>query len=108
MVAHDRRRLYEGWGINILDRNIRLANIAAMCKTIIDWRNERKMKQAEAAALVGVTQGTWAKWEAGQVPPEQCLSVHQATRIPLHRLRPDIYPAPPMRRESDRKKAGCP
>jgi transcriptional regulator with XRE-family HTH domain len=75
-----------------------------MCKTITDWRNARKLKQAEAAALVGVTQGTWAKWEAGQVPPEQCLTVHGATGIPLHELRSDIYPTPPMRRSTDRRK----
>ena len=74
-----------------------------MCKTILDWRNERKLTQTEAAALVGIGQAAWAKWEKGQVPAEQCLKVHRLTDIPLHELRPDIYPAPPMRRATDRK-----
>jgi len=74
-----------------------------MCKTIFDWRQARKITQTEAAELAGVGQPAWAKWEKGQVPAEQCLKVHRITAIPLHLLRPDIYPAPPMRRATDRK-----
>lgn len=77
-----------------------------MCKHVLDWRIARKLTQAEAAALVDVAQPTWAKWEAGQVPPEQCLKVHDLTGVALHLLRPDIYPMP-QRRATDRKKAGA-
>jgi DNA-binding transcriptional regulator YdaS (Cro superfamily) len=73
-----------------------------MNSIIKKWRDERKLTQAAAGALVGVTQPTWAKWEDGQVPPEQCLTVHGATGIALHELRPDIYPVP-QRRASDRR-----
>jgi transcriptional regulator with XRE-family HTH domain len=76
----------------------------AMCKTILDWRQARNLTQAEAAALVDVKQAAWSKWENGQVPPEQCLSVHKVTGIALHLLRPDIYPTPPLRRSTDRRK----
>jgi transcriptional regulator with XRE-family HTH domain len=74
-----------------------------MCKSILEWRTAQKITQTEAAALAGVGQAAWAKWERGQVPAEQCLKMHRITAIPLHILRPDIYPAPPMRRATDRK-----
>lgn len=77
-----------------------------MTSSIKKWRDEHKLTQAAAGALVGVTQPTWAKWEDGQVPPEQCLPVHRATGIALHELRPDIYPVP-QRRATDRRKAGA-
>lgn len=65
-----------------------------MSKHLKDWRKKRNLKQAAAAEMAGVTQPSWAKWESGKVPPEQCLMVHRLTAIPLHVLRPDIYPAP--------------
>jgi transcriptional regulator with XRE-family HTH domain len=34
------------------------------------------------------------KWETRRIPAERVLDVAKATGIPLHRLRPDIYPAP--------------
>lgn len=74
-----------------------------MCKTIFNWRTARKLTQTEAASKAGVGQAAWAKWEKGQVPAEQCLKVNRITAIPLHELRPDIYPAPPMRRAGDKK-----
>jgi DNA-binding XRE family transcriptional regulator len=80
-----------------------------MASIIRKWRDEQKLTQAAAGALVGVTQPTWAKWEDGQVPPEQCLAVHDATGLPLHLLRPDIYPMPPEsdRRRGERRRAGA-
>lgn len=77
-----------------------------MSNELSKWRAARKFTQAEAGALVEVSQATWAKWEGGQVPPEQCLKVHEVTGIALHVLRPDIYPVP-QRRATDRKKAGA-
>ena len=43
----------------------------------------------------------------GILPAEQCLKIHRITRIPLHLLRPDVYPVPPMRRVTDKQKAAC-
>jgi DNA-binding transcriptional regulator YdaS (Cro superfamily) len=31
---------------------------------------------------------------AGQIPAKRALRVHQITGIPLHELRPDVFPAP--------------
>jgi transcriptional regulator with XRE-family HTH domain len=73
-----------------------------MTTALLNWRSERKFTQAEAGSLAGVSQATWAKWEGGQVPPEQCLNVHKVTGIALHVLRPDVYPIP-QRRASDRR-----
>lgn len=78
----------------------------AMSNELSKWRAARKFTQAEAGSLVEVSQATWAKWEGGQVPPEQCLKVHEVTGIALHVLRPDVYPVP-QRRATDRRKAGA-
>jgi len=65
-----------------------------MTEHLKTWRLKRNLTQTEAAEQAGVRQPSWAKWESGKVPPEQCLTVHRLTAIPLHVLRPDIYPAP--------------
>ena len=78
-----------------------------MTQTLQQWRATNKLTQAEAGARAGVAQGTWAKWEAGQVPPEQCLTVHGVTGIPLHCLRPDIYPESLSDRRKPRKREGA-
>ena len=42
-----------------------------------------------------------SQWK--DLPPERCLDVHKQTGIPLHELRPDIYPKPP---KQPRKRSG--
>lgn len=32
------------------------------------------------------------RWE--RVPPRRCQTIHRLTGIPLHELRPDVYPPP--------------
>ncbi len=44
------------------------------------------------ANALGITRSAVSQWRA--VPPQQCLALHRITGIPLHELRPDIYPAP--------------
>ncbi len=44
------------------------------------------------ARSLGIKSSSVAQWE--RVPPRQCVAVAAATEIPLHELRPDIYPAP--------------
>ena len=58
------------------------------------WRKEAGLTQIEAADLFNVSQPYIAKWESGKIPPERCLLVNRVTGIPLHELRPDIYPKP--------------
>lgn len=65
-----------------------------MTNHLIKWRDAEELTQAQAAIRFGVNQPTVAKWEKGKVPSEQCLRVHEITGIPLHSLRPDIYPKP--------------
>lgn len=46
-------------------------------------------------AKLGIAHTSVIGWrQAGRIPAERCLAVSQATGIPLHELRPDIYPAP--------------
>lgn len=58
------------------------------------WRKSEGLTQEQAADRCGVNQPTWCKWENGRVSVEEALRVHGVTKIPLHELRPDIYPAP--------------
>jgi transcriptional regulator with XRE-family HTH domain len=65
-----------------------------MANSFRKWRKAQGLTQIEAAALFKMSQPSIAKWENGHVPPEQCLLVNKVTGIPLHELRPDIYPKP--------------
>ena len=68
-----------------------------MTEELIAWRTRTGLTQEGAASLFGVNQPAVAKWEAGKVPALRALTVHGVTGIPLHVLRPDIYPAPKQR-----------
>ena len=53
------------------------------------------LNQRSFAAALGVTEGRVSQWlSAGRVPVERCQEIQKITGIPLHKLRPDIYPAP--------------
>jgi len=54
--------------------------------------NERGLRLAGAAARVGVTRATLTRWAQGQVPAERAHALAEATGIPLHDLRPDLWP----------------
>lgn len=71
------------------------------------WRLAQGLSQREFGEMVGVEDAAVCKWEAGTVSTGKALDVHRVTGLPLHRLRPDIYPDPddaPLRRRADRRK----
>ena len=45
------------------------------------------------AKKLGTTKENVSQWV--DLPARRCLVVHKQTGIPLHELRPDIYPKPP-------------
>ena len=55
-------------------------------------RGTRQLK--EVADLLGVTSSVYHKWENRQVPAERWVEVSEKLGIPLHELRPDVFPAP--------------
>lgn len=50
----------------------------------------------ELAEFLGVTTGFASHIKTGrrQIPPKRCVAVSERFDIPLHVLRPDIYPSP--------------
>jgi len=44
--------------------------------------------------MIGVTRACVSSWKWRGIPPTQCLKVNRATNVPLHQLRPDVYPEP--------------
>jgi len=58
------------------------------------WRELNGVSVKDFAAKVGVQDSAVCKWERGRVSTRNALAVHEVTGIPLHRLRPDLYPAP--------------
>ena len=63
-------------------------------KTISAWREANNVSVKEFAERAGVQDSAVCKWERGRVSAIKALTVHQITGIPLHELRPDIYPKP--------------
>lgn len=58
------------------------------------WRIAQGLSQREAGQKFGVQDAAVTKWEQGRVSSTKALVVHEVTGIPLHILRPDIYPKP--------------
>lgn len=52
--------------------------------------------QSETGRLVGKPQGSVWNWinVTGRCPAELVLKISEASGVPPHELRPDIYPAP--------------
>mgnify|MGYP002260339733 CR=1 FL=1 len=85
-----------------------MAPFAQMCLTctvhvvhiflmmISDWMQAQGLKDAQAAELFGCERSHFSKVRRGKVRPgtDLCLKVNEVTGIPLHELRPDIYPEP--------------
>ena len=54
--------------------------------------------QSALARAIGVQQAHvwyWLKKRSGKVPAEKVLPIEEATGVPRHELRPDLYPPPP-------------
>lgn len=58
------------------------------------WRELHDVSVKDFAEMVDVQDSAVCKWERGAVSTKKALKVHEVTGIPLHRLRPDVYPAP--------------
>lgn len=53
--------------------------------------------QSALARVLGCTPQNVQKWCAsGRIPAERVLRVEQATGVPRHELRPDLYPEKPI------------
>lgn len=58
------------------------------------WRISQGLSQRELGERLGVNDSAVTKWEKTKVSADKALQLHRITGIPLHRLRPDLYPAP--------------
>ena len=47
---------------------------------------------AKLAAVVGIRKEAIQGWKRSGIPPTRAQSISQITGIPLHELRPDVYP----------------
>lgn len=58
--------------------------------------------QTKLAAAVGVTQQAVSNWLYGlrRIPAEHVRRVSEATGVPAHEIRPDIFPAPTGKRKA--------
>ena len=54
----------------------------------------RGIKHADLARAMGVQRSTVSRWCRKRVPPERCRDLSGYLGIPMHVIRPDIFPAP--------------
>jgi len=59
------------------------------------WRKSGRKTMVECAKALGVTQGTWHRWEVSKIliPAERVRSVSSLTGISKEQLRPDLFEA---------------
>ena len=50
------------------------------------------MRLTDLASALGVNKATVTRWCQNRVPAEVVIGVENATGIPRHKIRPDIYP----------------
>lgn len=58
------------------------------------YRRDCKLTLGQAGAKFGVDKTTFMRWEAGAIPPKRVMEVSLVTGVPMHKLRPDVFPAP--------------
>lgn len=58
------------------------------------YRRDRNLTLEQAGAQFGVDKTTFMRWEAGAIPPKRVAEVSFMTGVPMHLLRPDVFPAP--------------
>lgn len=58
------------------------------------YRETQKLSLAAFASHFGIDKSTALRWQF-RVPAERAVAVSEVTGIPLHELRPDVFPAPP-------------
>lgn len=59
---------------------------------LITWLDEKRGRRGDLAAALKITPGALSQWT--QVPATRATEVSAVTGIPLHELRPDVFPAP--------------
>lgn len=55
------------------------------------WRDLHDVTVKDFAKMVGVQDSAVSKWERNRVSAAKARTVHEVTKIPLHKLRPDLY-----------------
>ena len=57
----------------------------------------KELATKELAVFLGTTIGWASNIKTGyrKLPPKDCIRVSERFKIPLHELRPDLYPVPP-------------
>ena len=63
-----------------------------MTSPLSRYRAAKGLTLEAVAEELGVNKSTVLRWEAGPVPAERIIQLEQATGIPRHELRPDLYP----------------
>lgn len=60
---------------------------------LTEWRQAKKKTIPEAAAMVPVERATWWRWEKDlrKIDVGLVAKVSKLTRIPISKLRPDIF-----------------
>lgn len=62
---------------------------------------ERAGGVGRLAALLGMHHSSVCKWKkVGRIPTDRALAIHRLSGIPLHEMRPDVWPAPAPTRNS--------
>lgn len=58
-------------------------------------RQEKGLSLAELAAALGTSKAELSRWETGKrkVPAHRAVKVAEITGVPVHLLRPDVFPA---------------
>ena len=59
---------------------------------LLIWLSEERGRKQQLAKRLGVYASALSQWS--QVPATRAADVSAVTGIPLHELRPDVFPAP--------------
>ena len=63
-----------------------------MSSPLTRYRAAHGLTLEAVAEAIGVNKSTVLRWEDGGIPAERIIQLEQATGIPRHELRPDLYP----------------
>ena len=77
---------------NCLDAYVQQMHICGM--TLADYLNTPGSTAVALGRRLDVSHSTILRWAAGRVPAERARAVSDATGIPLHELRPDLFDPP--------------
>ncbi|UJW87920.1 helix-turn-helix domain-containing protein [Devosia sp. SL43] len=61
-------------------------------ENLIKWLDEKRGRRGDLTRALKITPGALSQWS--QVPATRATEVSAVTGIPLHELRPDVFPAP--------------